>query len=126
MKPDPGAADDRLFREMFLSGEPLISFSTADGQCVSLRPSYVPVRMFRPDPRVYGEKGLYISYTFTQKDNYPKLIRLLGRLKLNAVIINLKDDYGSLRVRTDDPLITKVQGKVEAYINTNGFYARSS
>jgi len=117
VQPDPGAAGDRVFREMFLSGERLISFSTADGRCVSLSPAYVPRRTFQPNPKVYGKKGLYISYTFTQKDNYPKLIRLLQRLKLNAVIINVKDDFGNLRVRTEDPLITKVQGKVSAYIN---------
>jgi hypothetical protein len=116
VQPDPGAHTDRLFRELFLTEEGFVSMREASGLCRSLRPAYVPPRSFPPDPKVYGKKGLYISYTFTQEDNYPKLIRLLNRLNLNAVIINLKDDYGNLRVKTDDPEITKVQGRVSPYV----------
>ena len=60
---------------------------------------------------------MYISYSFTQGENYGKLLKLLRYLKLNAVVMNLKDDYGSIRVPVSDPFIKQVPGSVKPYMN---------
>lgn len=78
---------------------------------------YQPRREFEPDKRALGKHAMYVSYSFTQGDNYPKLLKLLRYLKLNAVIINLKDDYGSIRVPVTDPVIRQVPGSVNPYKN---------
>ncbi len=87
------------------------------GVHLSLLAQYVPKRSFEPDKRAADKRALYISYSFTQKDNYPKLIGLLRELKLNSVVINLKDDYGSIRVPVTDRLIRDVPGAVNPYVD---------
>ena len=73
-------------------------------------------RDFSPPESVKGKRGLYISYSFTQGDNYPKLLSLLRHLRLNAVVINMKDDYGRLRVPSKNPLLLAT-GAVMPYRN---------
>jgi len=77
----------------------------------------LPGRDFSPNPIVKGKRAMYISYTFTQGKNYKRLISLLRELKLNAVIINLKDDHGVIRVPCDDPIVKKVPKNVRPYVN---------
>jgi hypothetical protein len=121
---DSGAVSDKNFRDLFLSMDKLVSLRTPEGACLSMVPFYKPVRSFAADKRVVGKKGLYISYTYTQLDNYPKLIKLLSTLNLNAVIINMKDDFGNIRAKSNDPLIEKIQGKVSPYIKFKETVAR--
>jgi hypothetical protein len=90
---------------------------TAGGEHLTFSPHYKPEREFKPNPKARGKKGLYISYTFTQKQNYNKLLKILSFLKLNAVVINLKDDYGSVRVPTDDPILNQVPEAVDPYLD---------
>ena len=110
-----GRPEDAIFRE-FLKQEKIISVH-ALGRHLSFLRQYVPERSFEPDRRALDRRAMYISYSFTQKDNYPKLIGLLRELKLNAVVINLKDDYGSIRVPVSDQLIRQVPGSVNPYVN---------
>jgi hypothetical protein len=90
------------------------------GTLLSFPARYLPKRSFEPDPRARDRRALYISYSFTQRGNYARLIRLLRRLGLNAVVINLKDDYGTIRVPVSDPLIRQVPGSVRPYVNVIG------
>ncbi|MEJ2664928.1 MAG: putative glycoside hydrolase, partial [Spirochaetia bacterium] len=94
----------------------LISFSQ-NGLHADFARHYRPKRNFAPDPRALHKRAMYISYTFTQRQNYDKLIHLLRLLKLNAVIINVKDDYGSIRVPTTDPVLNRVPEAVDPYLN---------
>ncbi len=84
---------------------------------IAAAPGYQPKRNFEPDKRALGKRALYISYSFTQRHNYDKLLKLLRHLKFNAVVINLKDDYGTIRVPVDDPMITAVPKAVNPYID---------
>ncbi|MBN2078635.1 MAG: hypothetical protein JW838_06690 [Spirochaetes bacterium] len=110
------AAIDPSLKEAFLEGEGLIALRSG-GVHLSFPPEYRPRRDFEPDRRALGKRALYISYSFTQKENYPKLMKLLRHLDFNAVVINLKDDYGTIRVPVSDPLITRVPGSVNPYVN---------
>jgi hypothetical protein len=103
-------------RDYFLKQGHVISAHT-EGVHLSFPNQYVPKRDFKPDRRALNRRALYISYSFTQKENYPRLINLLRHLKLNAVVINLKDDYGSIRVPVSDRRITQVPGSVNPYVN---------
>jgi hypothetical protein len=105
-----------LLSEYILHSRHLIS-ATLDGGHAAFAPHYRPAREFTPDPRALHKHALYISYTFTQRRNYKRLINLLSLLKLNAVIINLKDDYGSVRVPTDDPVLNSVPEAVDPYLD---------
>jgi hypothetical protein len=101
---------------LFLNNDDVISAHTG-GAHISFLREYQPGREFEPDKRALGKHAMYISYSFTQKDNYTRLMNLLRHLKLNAVVINLKDDYGSIRVPVSDPFIKQVPGSVNPYIN---------
>jgi hypothetical protein len=94
------------------------------GMLLSFPARYLPKRSFEPDPRARNRRALYISYSFTQRGNYSRLTRLLRRLDLNAVVINLKDDYGTIRVPVSDPLIRQVPGSVRPYVNVVGTIKR--
>ncbi len=61
------------------------------------RISFPPVPSARSghDRRALGRRALYIDCSFTQRSAEMKLLRVLD---LNAVAINLKDDYGTIRV----------------------------
>ena len=107
---------DRSIRDLFMSEGGIVSARTG-GRHLAFHRQYVPPRGFEPDDRAKGKHGLYISYSFTQKENYGRLLRLLKYLKLNAVIINLKDDYGSIRVPVSDPLVRQVPDAVNPYVN---------
>ncbi len=110
-----GALNDRI-QDLFLNDGTVISARTA-GQHLSFLKEYRPGRAFKPDKRAMGKHAMYISYSFTQGDNYGKLLNLLRYLKLNAVVMNLKDDYGSIRIPVSDPFITQVPGAVKPYRN---------
>jgi hypothetical protein len=84
-------------------------------QIVEFIPTKPLVREYPVDERVHGVRSMYISWAFTLGDNYPKLIKLLQTLNFNSVVINMKDDYGQLRLPTDDPMITQVPDAVEPY-----------
>jgi hypothetical protein len=99
---------------LFAKNDGLVSMTIA-GKNIPAQQPYYPVRKFRPDQRALGKRGLYISYGFTQGGNYPKLISLLNELGLNAVIMNLKDDYGTIRVPCRDKFVTQVPGSVRPY-----------
>jgi hypothetical protein len=114
--PKATAAIDPALRKAFLEREGLLALRSG-GEHLSFTPEYRPRRDFEPDRRALGKRALYISYSFTQKDNYPKLMKLLRSLDFNAVVINLKDDYGTIRVPVTDPLITRVPGSVNPYVN---------
>ncbi len=114
--PKAPAAIDPALRNAFLEKEGLLALRSG-GAHLSFPPEYRPRRDFEPDRRALGRRALYISYSFTQKENYPKLMKLLRVLDLNAVVINLKDDYGTIRVPVSDPLITAVPGSVNPYAN---------
>ncbi|TFH40343.1 MAG: hypothetical protein E4G96_07680, partial [Chrysiogenales bacterium] len=107
---------DRSIRELFMERDGIIAIYSGGTHC-SFPPDYQPRREFKPDRRALGKRALYISYSFTQKDNYARLIGLLRHLDFNAVVINLKDDYGTIRVPVDDPVITRVPGSVNPYVN---------
>jgi len=106
---------DPAVREAFLGRQDCVSIRTP-GAHLTLHRQYMPPRTRKPNRRAEGRRGLYISYSFTQGDNYPKLISLLRLLGLNAVVINLKDDYGSIRVPSSDPMLTAVPGAVNPYV----------
>jgi hypothetical protein len=117
----PGAPKEALpvnayIRDMFLNNDAALSAHSGGSHFSFLR-AYQPRREFEPDKRALGRKAMYISYSFTQNDNYGRLLRLLRYLKLNAVVINLKDDYGSIRVPVTDPFVKQVPGSVNPYIN---------
>lgn len=111
----PGAAA-RQIREAFRDGEGLCA-ADSGGMHFSFPPEYRPRREFEPDRRAMGKQAMYISYSFTQGGNYARLLKLLRYLRLNAVVINLKDDYGTIRVPVSDPLVKKVPGSVRPYVN---------
>ncbi|HOD14600.1 MAG TPA: putative glycoside hydrolase [Spirochaetota bacterium] len=111
-----GVKADPYLKQLFMEGDGIVSARTG-GRHLSFHRQYVPPREFKPDDRAKGKQGLYISYSFTQKENYGRLMRLMKHLKLNAVIINLKDDYGSIRVPVSDPVVTQVPGSVNPYVN---------
>ena len=111
----PAALDPRVL-ELFKGERGIVSARTG-GRHLTFHRQYVPPREFEPDDRAKGKHGLYISYSFTQKENYGRLLKLLKRLKLNAVVMNLKDDYGSIRVPVSDPLVRQVPGSVNPYVN---------
>jgi hypothetical protein len=110
------AAADQQIEELFLLTDDLISISTLTQENLSFSPAYKPKRSFSPDQRVYRKKALYISYTFTQRENYSKLIELLRLLKLNAVVINMKDDSGYIHADSNDPLLTQVPNALSPYV----------
>jgi len=103
-------------REMFLHNDAVLS-AHSGGSHLSFLHTYQPRRDFEPDKRALGRRAMYISYSFTQNDNYARLLNLLRYLKFNAVVINLKDDYGSIRVPVTDPIIKQVPGAVNPYVN---------
>lgn len=106
----------RRIREIFLNNDAVLS-AHSSGTHLSFLRAYQPRRDFEPDKRVQDKHAMYISYSFTQNDNYARLLNLLRYLKLNAVVINLKDDYGSIRVPVTDSFIKQVPGSVNPYIN---------
>ncbi|MBP7738335.1 MAG: hypothetical protein KA369_20340 [Spirochaetes bacterium] len=114
--PARGAGLNEQVRELFLKDESVISARTG-GRNLSFQKDYQPGRAFEPDRRAVGKHAMYISYSFTQGENYDKLLKLLKYLKFNAVVINLKDDYGSIRVPVTDPTIKQVPGSVNPYKN---------
>lgn len=124
---DPGKhrRDDPVIgiAEKVMKEKPPIFLYTRDCS-ISFGKHYLPEREFTPDKRALGKHGLYISYSFTQGENYSRLIRLLRTLRLNAVVINVKDDYGKTRVPTDDPLILQVPDSVAPYINVKETFDR--
>ncbi len=99
-----------------LYSDQLVALCSA-GQHASFVKHYKPKRTFTPGAKALNKRAMYISYTFTQSDNYDKLIKLLSLLNLNAVVINLKDDYGSIRVPTADPVLNQVPEAVDPYLN---------
>jgi hypothetical protein len=103
-------------RDLFLRDDKVISVRTG-GRHLSIQRDYRPGRDFEPDRRALGKHAMYISYSFTQGDNYGKLLKFLRHLKFNAVVMNLKDDYGSIRVPVSDPFIKQVPGSVNPYKN---------
>jgi len=107
---------NRQLREVFLNDKDLLS-ADIGGKKIFFHRQYLPQRGFKPDRRALGKRAMYISYSFTQHENYHRLLKLLRYLDLNAVVINLKDDYGSIRVPVSDPLITQVPGSVNPYVN---------
>jgi hypothetical protein len=114
--PEPALPIDTHIKDMFLNNSAVLSAHSGGSHLSFLRP-YQPGREFEPDKRARGRRALYISYSFTQNDNYDRLLRLLRYLGLNAVVVNLKDDYGSIRVPVTDPFIKQVPGSVNPYIN---------
>jgi hypothetical protein len=113
---DKRAGVDPRVRELFMKEKDIVSARTC-GRHLAFQRQYVPPREFEPDVRAKGKRGMYISYSFTQKENYGRLIRLLKYMKLNAVVMNLKDDYGSIRVPVSDPLVRQVPDAVNPYVN---------
>ena len=107
---------DRSVRELFMKEE-RNRVGADRRQAPHLPPAVCSAARVRAGRPGEGEAGLYISYSFTQKENYGRLLRLLKYLKLNAVIINLKDDYGSIRVPVSDPFVRQVPGSVNPYVN---------
>jgi hypothetical protein len=105
-----------LINNFILYSDRLVSLCS-NGDHISLSGYYRPRRTFHPHKKALNKHGLYISYTFTQRENYEKLINLLSLLNLNAVVINLKDDYGSIRVPTDDPVLNQVPEAVDPYLD---------
>ena len=121
---DAGSAVlDPHVRELFMKEKGIVSARTG-GRHLAFHRQYVPPREFEPDDRAKGKQALYISYSFTQKENYGRLLRLLKHLKLNAVIVNLKDDYGSIRVPVSDPVVTQVTDSVNPYVNVAATISR--
>jgi hypothetical protein len=93
-------------------------FSSIAGSRIHFPSFYIPPREFTPDPRAQGIRALYISYAFTQGDNYDKLIRHLKDMNMNAVVINFKDDYGRIRIPVNNPKITAIPGSLRPYVKT--------
>ncbi|MBN2158984.1 MAG: hypothetical protein JW807_06280 [Spirochaetes bacterium] len=110
----PAVTLDYQVFESFMKDEEAISIHSEGRHCALAR-QYEPGRAFKPDRRARGRRALYISYSFTQRENYPKLLKLLRLLGLNAVVVNLKDDYGSIRVPVSDPVFRKVPKAVAPY-----------
>jgi len=111
-----GIAPDGQTRDLFLNDESVIG-ARVGGRNLFFPGDYRPGRSFDPDRRALGKHAMYISYSFTQGENYAKLLKLLRYLTFNAVVMNLKDDYGSIRVPVSDPLIRQVPGSVNPYKN---------
>ncbi len=114
--PAQGTALNARIRELFLEDDTVISARTG-GRNLSFQREYRPGRAFKPDKRAGGKHAMYISYSFTQGENYDKLLNLMRYCKFNAVVMNLKDDYGSIRVPVSDPFIKQVPGSVNPYKN---------
>lgn len=115
--------NDSPLTEFFMATDKLLSFWDPMGFNLIPACSYQPKRTFDYDRRVEGKKGLYISYSFTQGENYPKLLRMLKELRLNAVVINMKNDEGDILVNTKDPLLKKT-GAVSSYVNLKETFAK--
>lgn len=105
-----------IINNYILYSDRLVALSS-NGQHVSFSGYYKPKRTFAPQAKALNKRAMYISYTFTQRENYDKLIKLLSLLNLNAVVINLKDDYGSIRVPTTDPVLNQVPEAVDPYLD---------
>ncbi|RPJ05712.1 MAG: hypothetical protein EHM28_11505, partial [Spirochaetaceae bacterium] len=110
------AVADPEFLKAFSSQKSLVSFY-ADKKVFQIVRNYRPKRVSQPDKRIEGVRALYISYTFTQADNFDKLVKLLDSLKLNAVVINMKDDSGYIRAPSADPVLAQIKGNISPYIN---------
>lgn len=72
--------------------------------------------------KVDGKKCVYVSaYQCREKAGRNKFRKIIKDNGLNALVIDMKDDYGLLRYDTKDPLVMK-KGKVTQYkINLDDF-----
>lgn len=115
-----------LFQQAFRFSDDVIAAWTASGSTLTFAKAHTPRRSAPVDPRVMGKKGLYISYSFTQGANYDKLVAMLRQLKLNAVIINMKNDSGDILLDstdTADPLFRKT-GALGYYVKLKETFAK--
>ncbi|MBR2407434.1 MAG: putative glycoside hydrolase [Lachnospiraceae bacterium] len=71
------------------------------------------------DTRVRTDaKGIYVNTTYLGKENYAtidELIELLDKTELNAMVIDIKDDYGNLLFDVKHPLLEEM-GAENIYI----------
>ncbi len=69
-----------------------------------------------------GKKGIYVSaYQCRAQSGIDKFRKIIKDNNLNALVIDMKDDYGFLRYDTHDPLVMK-KGRVTQYaVNLDHF-----
>jgi len=72
------------------------------------------------DTRVKTDvKGIYVNTTYLGKGNYPtldELIELIDTTELNAVVIDIKDDYGNILYDSDLAIVNEI-GSENIYIS---------
>ncbi|MDR0410769.1 MAG: hypothetical protein LBH75_02190 [Treponema sp.] len=68
-----------------------------------------------------GKKGLYLLIDKAVQDaDFKQYLDIIDRAGLNLVVIDMKDDFGRLRWRTDNPALT-AKGRVFNPIDIDGF-----
>ncbi len=63
-------------------------------------------------------KGIYVNTTYLGKGNYPtldELIELIDNTELNAMVIDIKDDYGNILYDSNLPIVNEI-GSENIYI----------
>lgn len=80
------------------------------------------------DTRVWTDaKGIYVNTAYLGRGNYPtldELIALLDRTELNAMVIDIKDDTGSIMFDAKHPLINEVGYKTLYITDLPAFVAK--
>lgn len=83
----------------------------------ALTPAQAAAAESAPAPQVHPTvKGIYVSAsTAGDSARFREILGLLDRTELNAVVVDVKTDWGNVSFSTDDPLVTEV-GAVRSYI----------
>ena len=72
-------------------------------------------------------KGLYVNTSYLGRGNYPtidELIDLVDRTELNAMVIDIKDDYGSILFDAQHPLVNELGSEVVYIKDLPAFVAK--
>ena len=94
-------------------------------------PPFVPAEQVRSDwakveesqkPKQVAVKGIYLtSYTATNPAAFQPLLDLVERTELNAMVVNVKDDWGNITFEVEHP-IAKAAGAIHPdFMDMRGF-----
>jgi len=80
------------------------------------------------DTRVKTDaKGIYVNTSYLGRGNYPtidELIDLIDRTELNAMVIDIKDDVGSILFDAQNPLVNEIGSEVVYIKDLPAFVAK--
>lgn len=95
------------------TGSPVVRTGSAvalrrRGRTVSLTRDWIPRRKSKIDPRVKGKRGLYFNPWRSRPAVLKQYIRLMKKKGYNALVIDVKDDFGRVLYSGKVPLARRV------------------